>query len=48
MHYGSTNVKRILYALYSFIEDLSTALAKDHAKGDISMVTELVNLCAIV
>ena len=27
---------------------LSTALAKDHAKGDISMVTELVNLCAIV
>ena len=25
-------------------EEFSTALAKDHADGDISMVTELVNL----
>ena len=32
----------------SVLNTLSTALAKNHAKGDISMVTELVNLCAIV
>ena len=26
----------------------STAFAKDHANGDISLVTELVNLCLMV
>ena len=27
---------------------LSTALAKHHANGDTSMVTEIVNLCPIM
>ena len=29
-------------------ERLSTALAKHHANGDTSMVTEIVNLCPIM
>ena len=29
-------------------EVLSTALAKHHANGDTSMVTEIVNLCPIM
>ena len=29
-------------------EHLSTALAKHHANGDTSMVTEIVNLCPIM
>ena len=28
--------------------ELSTALAKHHANGDTSMVTEIVNLCPIM
>ena len=30
------------------IKALSTALAKHHANGDTSMVTEIVNLCPIM
>ena len=30
------------------VVDLSTALAKHHANGDTSMVTETVNLCPIM
>ena len=29
-------------------QQLSTALAKHHANGDTSMVTEIVNLCPIM
>ena len=32
----------------SFFDNLSTALAKHHANGDTSMVTEIVNLCPIM
>ena len=31
-----------------FFQVLSTALAKHHANGDTSMVTEIVNLCPIM
>ena len=34
--------------LEKLFDNLSTALAKHHANGDTSMVTEIVNLCPIM
>ena len=35
-------------SIYHSVKVLSTALAKHHANGDTSMVTEIVNLCPIM
>ena len=40
--YSRNNWKKLLKNL------LSTALAKHHANGDTSVVTEIVNLCPIM
>ena len=43
-----TRVKIVQRSLSGQNEVLSTALAKHHANGDTSMVTEIVNLCPIM
>ena len=42
------SVTDVYYQFGSLIGILSTALAKHHANGDTSMVTEIVNLCPIM
>ena len=46
--YRYHKIRKEFSKFYHRHSDLSTALAKHHANGDTSMVTEIVNLCPIM